>query len=195
MGDKGKVEKVSDMDLYYVGSGSKCIIWNYDIFGFDSGRTRQTADLFAEAGYLVIIPDFYRGTWKDPTGPMPDVMQFIKDQTQWSKLQRDLETIVLPFARSKGAQEFGAIGTCWGSYMVIRESSYPEFRAGVSWHPSHSPITGLVSEQERELLEQVQCPQLFMPAQVTSHGYLLTKIRMAHGTLYASVQGDHANTF
>ena len=25
---------------------------------------RQTADLFAEAGYLVVMPDFYRGTWK-----------------------------------------------------------------------------------------------------------------------------------
>ena len=44
-----------------------------------------------------------------------------------------------------------------------------QFRAGVSWHPSHSPIMGLVSEQEREVLELVQCPQLFMPAQVTSH--------------------------
>ena len=37
---KGKVERVEDLDLYFVGSGSKCIIWNYDIFGFDSGRTR-----------------------------------------------------------------------------------------------------------------------------------------------------------
>ena len=35
---KGKVEKVDDLDLYVVGSGNKCIIWNYDIFGFDSGR-------------------------------------------------------------------------------------------------------------------------------------------------------------
>ena len=32
---------------------------------------RQTADLFAEAGYLVIMPDFYRGTWKvrEAAGP------------------------------------------------------------------------------------------------------------------------------
>ena len=37
---KGKVEKVEDLELYVVGTGSKCIIWNYDIFGFDSGRTR-----------------------------------------------------------------------------------------------------------------------------------------------------------
>ena len=52
---------------------------------------------------------------------------------------------------------------------VMTVSLCVQFRAGVSWHPSHSPIMGLVSEQEREVLELVQCPQLFMPAQVTSH--------------------------
>ena len=88
------------MDLYHVGSGPKCIIWNYDIFGFDSGRTRQTADLFAEAGYLVVIPDFFRGTWRSPTAP--DVATWAKEQTDWTKLKLDLEKIVLPFAKSKG---------------------------------------------------------------------------------------------
>ena len=88
---------------------------------------RQTADLFAEAGYLVIIPDFYRGTWKDPSSP--DVVTFLQDQTQWAKLSQDLNNIVMPFARSKGGEVFGALGTCWGSYMVLREcGAYPEVR-------------------------------------------------------------------
>ena len=43
---------------------------------------------------------------------------------------------------------------------------------GVSWHPSHSPISGLVGEEERAVLAPVTCPQLFMPA-----------------------AGDHANTY
>ena len=46
------------------------------------------------------MPDFYRGAWKDPTSP--DVVQFLKDQTQWSKLKLDLDNIVLPFAKNKG---------------------------------------------------------------------------------------------
>ena len=45
------------------------------------------------------MPDFYRGTWKDPT--QPDVVQFIKDQTNWTKLKVDLEK-VLSFAKKKG---------------------------------------------------------------------------------------------
>ena len=48
--EKGTVEKVDDLEIYHVGSGSKCIIWNYDIFGFDSGRTRELADLIASKG-------------------------------------------------------------------------------------------------------------------------------------------------
>jgi len=160
--NKGQVEKVGDLDLYVVGSGRKCIIWNYDIFGFDSGRTRQTADLFAEAGYLVVIPDYYRGTWRDPTAP--DVVQFIKDNTSWDKLRVDIDNIVLPFVKSKGATRIAAIGTCWGSYLVLRLGAYPEVVAGASWHPSHSPIAGLVGEDEKHLLESVHCDQLFMPA-------------------------------
>ena len=86
---------------------------------------RQTADLFAEAGYLVIIPDFYRGSWCDPSSP--EVVTFLQDKTQWQKLKQDLDTIVMPFARSKGGEVFGALGTCWGSYMVLREcGTYPE---------------------------------------------------------------------
>ena len=42
---QGVVEKVEDLDLYVVGTGNKCIIWNYDIFGFDSGRTRYLTSL------------------------------------------------------------------------------------------------------------------------------------------------------
>ena len=44
--------QVEDLDIYFVGQGPKCIIWNYDIFGFDSGRgrSRQMCDLVADAG-------------------------------------------------------------------------------------------------------------------------------------------------
>merc|ERR1712098_916620 len=58
------------------------------------------------------------------------------DQTTWSKLKVDLEK-VLSFAKNK---------------------------AGASWHPSHSPIAGLVGDDEKDVLSQVKCVQLFMPA-------------------------------
>ena len=156
--------KLDDMNLYIVGSSEKCIIWNYDISGFDGGRTKLLADLFAEEGFMVIIPDFFRGAnaWQDPSAA--GITNFVIENTNWSKLIVDWETIVLPFAKTKGATRFGSIGTCWGSYMVLRESSYDEIKVGVSMHPSHTDLSKLVGEKEKDLLEAVKCPQLFMPS-------------------------------
>ena len=49
---KGIVEKIQEtnIDVYRVGESEKCIIWNYDVFGFDGGRTRQMADFIADHG-------------------------------------------------------------------------------------------------------------------------------------------------
>jgi len=169
---KGKVERVDDLDLYIVGNGGRCIIWNYDIFGFDSecsGRTRELADLLSQEGFMVIIPDYFRGTWKSPftTDPL-ELMEWARDKTTWTKRKLDWENIVLPTAKKHGAHSFGCVGTCWGSYMVVRLSSYPGMKAGVSMHPSHTKLSALLGEDEKELLAGVICPQLFMPAKEDS---------------------------
>ena len=50
--NKGAVEKLSGLDIYVTGKmeGGRCVIWNYDIFGFDGGRTRQLCDILGEQG-------------------------------------------------------------------------------------------------------------------------------------------------
>lgn len=162
---KGRVERRGDIDLYVVGAadGGKCVIWNYDIFGFNGGRTKLLCDIIAQNGFLVVMPDYYRaGRFQDPT--QPGTVEFLKEHTQWSKLRKDVDDVVLPFAKELGATSFGAIGTCWGSYMVVRQGAHPDFNAGVSMHPSHSPISGLIGEEEKNLLTTIRCNQLFMPA-------------------------------
>jgi len=52
---KGVVDKVGDLKIYRVGNSSKCIIWFYDVFGFDGGRTKQMADFVAANGKSVSI--------------------------------------------------------------------------------------------------------------------------------------------
>ena len=53
---KGVVEKIQEtnIEVYRVGKSEKCIIWNYDVFGFDGGRTRQMADFVADHGNFVV---------------------------------------------------------------------------------------------------------------------------------------------
>jgi len=161
---KGVLETEGDLPLYRVGSGEKCIIWNYDIFGLNAGRTKLLADLFSSFGYMVIIPDFYRnGDGRSPTDP--DVVDFIKSKTKWTDgLEKDILNCVLPYAKKHGATRFGAVGTCWGSYVVLRLCAMPDFFAGVSWHPSHTPICGLIGEDVKQLVSDVNCDQLFMLA-------------------------------
>ena len=46
------------------------IIWNYDIFGFNSGRTREYCDYFADNGFLVILPGWF---FKQYGMPIPNL--------------------------------------------------------------------------------------------------------------------------
>merc|ERR1711970_605252 len=63
--DKGVVDQVGDMKMYRTGCSPKCIIWCHDIYGFEGGRPRQLCDQLADTGYMVIMPDFFRGEWRD----------------------------------------------------------------------------------------------------------------------------------
>ena len=49
----------SDLNIYRVGNGSRCIVWNYDIFGFNGGRTREIADLMASKGVHLPFHDLF----------------------------------------------------------------------------------------------------------------------------------------
>jgi len=160
---RGTITNRGDLPIYVVGSGSKAIIWNYDIFGFDSGRTKQLCDIVADAGYLVLLPDWFRGTWQDPFEPA-GIPEFLNRTTQWDKILSDFHALVEPLATERGATTFGSVGTCWGSYPVVRFSALPNFNAGVSAHPSHSRLCQAMGVDEKSILEKVGCPQLFMPA-------------------------------
>ena len=83
----------------------------------------------------MVAPDYYRNRkFHDPKNP--GTMEFLKDQSQWSKLKEDFEGKVLPFVEGKGATSFGAIGTCWGSCMV---SNPPP----ISDHVGRTPWLGM----------------------------------------------------
>jgi len=166
---KGVVEKIAatGIDVYRVGKSEKCIIWNYDVFGFDGGRTKQMADFVADHGYMVIIPDYYRGTICDVTKEeFETIMAFLRNESVWEgKLKEDWEKSICPYATENGAKSFGTIGFCWGSYPVIRLSADPRIKAGISMHPSHPKVCEQLKENEETLLKDIKCPQFFLPAE------------------------------
>lgn len=54
-----KVTLPSGNELYRsgsVGASKKAVLIIPDVWGWNSGRTRNIADMFAEAGYLAVVP-------------------------------------------------------------------------------------------------------------------------------------------
>ena len=85
----------------------------------------------------------------------------------WDNIKVDIEDHVLPFVAENGITKLGSVGTCWGSYVVMRCSARPEFMVGASMHPTHTAICNRFldpAESEAQLLLDVKCPQLIMPA-------------------------------
>ncbi len=64
------------------------------------------------SGYLVVIPDYYRGKSKDPfTSPQEETVKFLIDESNWDgQLKADFEDSVLPYVQNLGAKTIGTIG-------------------------------------------------------------------------------------
>merc|ERR1711935_811232 len=82
--EKGRVINIQGLDMYVVGNGTTALIWNYDIYGFNSGRTREYCDLFADNGFLVLLPDYFRGEVFPEE--LNDQGEFTCRMTDWGRL-------------------------------------------------------------------------------------------------------------
>ncbi len=123
-------------------------------------------------------------------------------------MQADWEQRIRPYAAQQGAKVFGTLGkhslfglfwrtlkdvsnflgTCWGSYVVVRLSSYTDFKAGVSLHPSHSPIIDMLGESEEDILKDIKCPQMFMPGKIKTQASTYFQVkRVNHKTFFQLV--------
>jgi len=154
----GTEEKLGELPIYTVGSGEKAIIFCYDIYGFNAGRTRLMCDQFAAAGFLVILPDFFRGDSKANYEGVAGPPEFVKKVT-WDKVNADLTEQVYPYLERKGAKSIGIIGCCWGGYVQFKASASGKINAGVGFHPSLLRK----AETPEELAQGVTCPQLILP--------------------------------
>ena len=73
----------------------------------------STKTLNLVSGYMVVIPDYYRGKSKDPfTSPQNETVKFLIDESNWNgQLKADFEDTVLPYLEKLGAKSIGTLGT------------------------------------------------------------------------------------
>lgn len=117
----GKNERLGDMDVYVVGkpAGGKAIILIYDIHGV-SVQCRHNCDMLAQAGFLVVMPDLFRGSGRsDPNFKRP----------QAEVVDQEILNTVVPFVRAKGGNQLGIVGFCFGGAAAMRLAASGAFAA------------------------------------------------------------------
>ncbi|CAO2838415.1 unnamed protein product [Amaranthus hypochondriacus] len=133
----GHVEEIGGLKCYVsaISNSNLAIILISDVFGYEAPKLRKLADKVGEAGYYVIVPDFFHG---DPINPE------IKDRPLyvWIKdhgTDRGFEEVkpIVESLKHKGMNKIGAVGCCWGAKVVALLAQSDEYiQAGVFLHPS-----------------------------------------------------------
>ncbi|TIB71326.1 hypothetical protein E3Q23_02480 [Wallemia mellicola] len=127
---KGTYEKVGHFEKAYVTGPSDAhtvLLGIYDIFGYFN-QTLQGADILADKGYRVVLPDFFRGK------PFP-LEKFPPSNDKDKKELGDFfATIASPSARipellnlsnelRQKHSKLGLVGYCWGAAIALNAST------------------------------------------------------------------------
>eukprot|EP01098_Paradermamoeba_levis_P005500 TRINITY_DN2316_c0_g1_i1.p1 TRINITY_DN2316_c0_g1~~TRINITY_DN2316_c0_g1_i1.p1 ORF type:complete len:248 (+),score=48.37 TRINITY_DN2316_c0_g1_i1:72-815(+) len=155
---KGVEQTLEDLKVYLSGQGNnRAVVVGYDIFGWHTGRMRKWCDDIASKGFLVILPDFFRGQAWDPEDvPFSDVQKFQAWKNSVAtpaQVKVDVFEKVVPFLKAQGVGKIGMIGFCWGGKMTILCGSDSRIACGVGLH---------ASQLQPEDAEHVVCPMMFL---------------------------------
>jgi len=167
--DQGKVIEAKQLNFYTVGSGKKAVIVFHDIFGWNSGRTREVCDGLAAQGFLVVCPDFFHGQAMDFAMNLismflhlPRMLRFLW-KFPWKNVEKELNEVIYPYLQQQGVTKIGCIGFCWGAWAGTHASSDERMSCHVGLHPSLQ-VGKFFKESTKGLLDDVKCPQMFLPA-------------------------------
>lgn len=126
----------------------------------------QVADHIASAGYMVGVPDFFRGNcWSKAKFPPKPEDKFM----DWMKGVSDVEGKIMPdfknaleLLQTRGAKgsKAAVVGFCWGGGMALALGSHPKVAAVACVHPSFKMLAGNGFDAANKL----QCPIALLPA-------------------------------
>ncbi len=162
-----KAEAVGNTTVFVFDhpSSDVCMLVLPDIFGTDSGRTKELcADL--SQSYKVVLVDIAPEYISDPSKLDTELSAWILARP-FSNLVTKLHQVVDHFRSQHNVKKFAAIGFCWGAWVVAKYSAAENspLMAGISFHPSwaveqffHGPGSGA------QIASHIRCPQLVLTA-------------------------------
>lgn len=152
----------------------QCLLVLHDVFGVDSGRTKQICDSYATKGYTVILPDLTRdGSFEPPEsfglGVFKTIFKAIShlyNNTRGPVLAR-LDEAVLPYLYNElGAKQIALMCFCWGAFPMnhLLGKHLPEIKCAIGFHPSLQ-LSSLYFENLDSILESIQVPIAYLSAE------------------------------
>lgn len=138
-----------------------------DIFGPDSGRSKQDADRLGQLGYAVLLLDLTDGDWVGLRPTRDGMPEWLRQYDFESYLAPRIADAVAYLESSVGVQQIASYGYCWGAWVGARLSAVdkPAIRGHVSFHPSWRVENVLLGDSAVEqLAARIKVPQLLLSA-------------------------------
>lgn len=138
-----------------------------DIYGPESGRSKQDADHLGRLGYAVLLLDLTDGDWIGLQPTRDGMLEWLRKYDFDSYLGPRIDDAVEYLKSGVGVEQLVSYGYCWGAWVGARLSAreQPVIQGHVSFHPSWHHENTLHGDGEAEkLAERVGVPQLLLSA-------------------------------
>ncbi|KAF0719867.1 Aste57867_728 [Aphanomyces stellatus] len=170
----------TDVFFFDNPASDSCVLVFPDVFGVDSGRTKENCVKLSAQFKVVLIEVDALGGFPASATPwiwpfeglrrllaMFPIMKWIKARPFETTIRPKIEDTIQHLKTQHGVTKFAAIGYCWGAWMVAKYSTVEatDIVCGVSFHPSwrcEEVFNGTGSGANLALA--VQVPQLVLSA-------------------------------
>ncbi|KAH9104518.1 hypothetical protein AeMF1_019404 [Aphanomyces euteiches] len=160
-------ENIEGTDIFYFDNPNShvAVLAFPDVYGPDSGRTKQLcADLSKH--YKVALVDICDGDYRTATSDRSQFATWAQERP-FEKLKVKIDAIIKHLQTERGVTKFGAMGFCYGAWIVARLSAEPSsvLSAGISFHPSwHANDVFRGEGSAEKIAHDIQVPQSVLTA-------------------------------
>ncbi|KAI8814156.1 dienelactone hydrolase [Cladochytrium replicatum] len=175
---KGEEILVAGLPTYWARAGVEpskhVILFLTDVFGFRFNNSRLVADMYAENGFDVYIPDLHNGKSLEPAivdvliqpatslgkgikkafriaGSLPELVKWQASSSRSTSISK-MEAVIRELRSEKfGAQKIATVGFCWGGPLSAIAAT-GQVDAAMIGHPIAIPI---------EVIEKISVPTIW----------------------------------